>query len=81
MGDERFAANNSSSSADLDKSAAELGLQWSRRAAQRGDVSAQVDVARALLGGAGGIARDVQEAHRWLRTAAEAGNLIATDTS
>ena len=36
-----------------------------------------MDVARALLGGGAGIARDVQEAHRWLRTAAEAGNLLA----
>jgi TPR repeat protein len=53
---------------------------WLRRAAEQGDVSAMLDVARALCVGSEGLtpsAETQEEAQEWMERAAEAGNDIA----
>ena len=52
-------------------------LVWTRRAAEKGELSAQLDLARILAAGAQGVARDMRGAEDWFEKAAEAGSLEA----
>jgi Sel1 repeat len=54
----------------------EKAVAWFGEAAKRAHHPSQVFLARALIGGVG-IAADPLEAHRWLASAAKAGNTLA----
>ncbi len=54
-----------------------LAADWYQKAAERGDAKAQASLAIFLMGGLGGLDRDVEQAYAWLSVSADAGEITA----
>lgn len=53
------------------------GIYWLRKAAEKGEPTAQFDIGCAYMDGTGGLVQNTNEALKWLKASASQGNTKA----